>query len=90
MSSAVASVESRVITLIADYYRKHFNDEPGKISPGHDLVADLCFDSLSVMEILVAVEEEFGINIPELLLDEISTVRNLVECIDQLLSKKDN
>ena len=44
-------------------------------------VDDLDIDSLSMVEILVAVEERFGVNVPDEAARELRTVRDAVEYI---------
>lgn len=43
---------------------------------------DLGADSLSVMEIVMSVEEEFGISVPEEELMSIQTVQDIVSKVD--------
>lgn len=43
---------------------------------------DLGADSLSVMEIVMSVEEEFGITVPEEDLTSIQTVQDIVSKVD--------
>jgi acyl carrier protein len=47
-----------------------------------DIFEDLGADSLDVVEILMAVEESFGITIPEEDVTDIRTVRELAEYIE--------
>jgi acyl carrier protein len=44
---------------------------------------DLGADSLDIVELVMAFEEEFGIEIPDEEAENISTVRQAVEYIDQ-------
>jgi acyl carrier protein len=44
---------------------------------------DLGADSLDIVELVMAFEEEFGIEIPDEDAEKISTVRNAVDYIDQ-------
>ena len=50
--------------------------------------AELKFDSLDGMNILFAVETEFGISIPDEQVPEIQSVRQMVEGIRKLLAEK--
>jgi len=47
-----------------------------------DIFEDLGADSLDVVEILMAIEESFGITIPEEDVADICTVRELAEYIE--------
>lgn len=44
---------------------------------------DLGADSLDIVELVMALEEEFGLEIPDEEAENISTVRQAVEYIDQ-------
>ena len=54
---------------------------------GHDtlIVEDLGADSLDVMEIMMAMEDEFSISIPDEAIQELKTVDDAVEFIEGLL-----
>ena len=43
---------------------------------------DLGVDSLEFIEIILAVEEEFSINIPDNTADKIQTIQNLMDAIE--------
>ncbi|MSV35316.1 MAG: acyl carrier protein [Bryobacterales bacterium] len=49
---------------------------------------ELQFDSLDGMNILFAVETEFGISIPDEQVPQITSVRQMVEGIQKLLAEK--
>ena len=46
-------------------------------------VDDLGADSLDIVELIMAFEEEFGIEIPDEVAEKIRTVRDAVELIDK-------
>lgn len=46
---------------------------------------DLGADSLDLVELIMALEEEFGIEIPDEAAEEIKTVQNAVEYIEKNL-----
>ena len=48
--------------------------DPSKIADDIDIVDDLGADSLDVVEILMVIEEEFGVTIPD---DEIVSLKKL-------------
>jgi acyl carrier protein len=47
-----------------------------------DMARDLSADSLDVVEVLMAIEDEFGVEIPDEEIDNIKTIGNLVEYIE--------
>jgi len=50
--------------------------------------ADLEADSLDVVEILMQLEEKYGLEIPEEMAQNIKTVKQMVEYIEQRLREK--
>ena len=50
-----------------------------KVTPEASFVDDLGADSLDVVELVMAFEEEFGVEIPDEAAEKISTVKDAVE-----------
>jgi acyl carrier protein len=48
-------------------------------------IIDLGADSLDILELIMAVEEEFDIEIPDEEAAEITTIRQTVEALEKLL-----
>ena len=46
-------------------------------------IDDLCADSLDIVELIMAFEEEFNIEIPDEIAEKIKTVKDAVTYIDQ-------
>lgn len=46
-------------------------------------VDDLSADSLDIVELVMSIEEEFGIDIPDSTAEKITTVRDVVEYIQK-------
>jgi acyl carrier protein len=59
------------------------------LRPQSRFVDDLGLDSLTVMELVAEVEDEFDINLPLNLLPEIHTVADLAATIDRLRGPDD-
>lgn len=53
-----------------------------KIGPNTNLATDLGADSLDLVEILMSLEDEFAVSIPDEVIPEIKTVDQLVKFID--------
>lgn len=70
-------LEQRVIKVIAD----NLNVDKDSIKPESQLVADLGADSLDNVELIMAFEEEFDIQIPDDVAENIRTVRDLIELV---------
>lgn len=47
-----------------------------------DMARDLSADSLDVVEVLMSIEDEFGVEIPDEEIENIKTIGNLVEYIE--------
>ncbi|HEX8375417.1 MAG TPA: acyl carrier protein, partial [Geminicoccaceae bacterium] len=57
--------------------------EPEKVTPEASFVEDLGADSLDTVELVMAFEEEFGMEIPDEEAEKLQTVRDAVNYIQQ-------
>lgn len=57
--------------------------DPSKIVMGADLVRDLDLDSLDTMELTLAMEERFAVEIPDSELEDLVTVEDAVALIER-------
>ncbi|MEQ9353749.1 acyl carrier protein [Coleofasciculus chthonoplastes] len=55
--------------------------EPGDVTPQANFANDLNADSLDVVELVMALEEEFDIEIPDEAAEQIATVQAAVDYI---------
>jgi acyl carrier protein len=78
----VASVKERVIDIVAE--QLGVNKE--QITPETSFVNDLGADSLDVVELVMELEEEFDINIPDDAAEKITTVGQAVDYIEKTQS----
>lgn len=62
---------------------EQFDVENEKITPSTDFQQDLGADSLDVVDLLMSIEDEFEIEIPDEEIENIHTVQDLVEYIEQ-------
>ena len=60
--------------------------DAGKVTPEASFVDDLGADSLDVVELVMAFEEEFGVEIPDEAAEKIATVKDANEFLSQNLS----
>ena len=63
---------------------KQLNLQPDKITPESDVVKDLGADSLDVVELLISLEDDYGISIPEDDSVNVKTVQDIVDMIERL------
>ena len=52
-----------------------------EVTPGKSFVDDLDIDSLSMVEIAVAAQDKFGVEIPDDQLKDLSTVQDVVNFV---------
>jgi len=74
----VASVADRVIDIVAE----QLGVEREKVTPETSFVNDLGADSLDTVELVMELEEEFDITIPDDAAEKIQTVGQAIEYID--------
>mgnify|MGYP000049996249 CR=1 FL=1 len=62
----------------------HLGADLEKIEPTSGFINDLGADSLDTVELVMAFEEEFGVEIPDDAAEAIETVEDAVKLIDQI------
>jgi acyl carrier protein len=68
---------AKVKTIVAD----QLSVDAGDVKPEANFANDLSADSLDVVELVMALEEEFEIEIPDEAAEEIKTVQDAVDFI---------
>lgn len=76
----MASVADRVIEIVAD----QLGVEKEKITRETSFVNDLGADSLDTVELVMELEEEFDINIPDDAAEKIQTVGQAIDFIEKV------
>ena len=74
-------------TIVSAVLRKALLLSPEQISPKALLVEDLGVSSLDRFELLMGLEEEFGIELPEQDQDKMKSVADIIAYIEQHLKK---
>ncbi len=69
---------------VREMLAKQLNLSVDKITRESDVVKDLGADSLDVVELLISLEDEYGISIPEDDIVNVKTVGDIVEMIERL------
>ena len=59
----------------------HLGIDESKVQPGAKFIDDLGADSLDTVELVMAFEEKFGIEIPDDAAETIQTVQNAIDYI---------
>lgn len=72
-------MEEKVIKLISDATKI----DAGKINMGTNFVEDLNLDSLDIVELMMKMEDDFGIEIPEEDAEGLKTVKDVVGYLEK-------
>jgi len=62
---------------------EHLGVEEDKVTPDASFIDDLGADSLDSVELVMAFEEEFGVEIPDDAAEKINTVGDAIKYIDE-------
>lgn len=78
----MSNVELRVRESIA----KALDVDLSQVELEHTFKEDLAADSLELVEVIIALEEEFSIDIPDERAERISTIQQAVDCVEEILA----
>ncbi|MEO1958820.1 MAG: acyl carrier protein [Nautiliaceae bacterium] len=73
--------QDKIFEEVKEVIAENLNVDPSEITMDSNFVEDLNADSLDVVELVMALEEKFGIEIPDSDAENIKTVRDVVEYI---------
>ena len=73
------AVESKIKTIIAE----QLGVKPEEVTPNASFVDDLGADSLDTVELIMALEEEFNIEIPDEDAEKMKTVGDAIKYIEE-------
>jgi acyl carrier protein len=62
---------------------EHLGVEAEKVNEEASFIDDLGADSLDIVELVMAFEEEFGVEIPDDAAEKITTVKDAIDYIEQ-------
>jgi acyl carrier protein len=80
----MASVEEKVKQIIVE----QLGVDEGEVTPNASFVDDLGADSLDTVELVMAFEEAFDIEIPDEDAEKIRTVKDAIDYIDKNAKSK--
>lgn len=72
-----------VFDKVAELVAEQLGVDKKTITPESNIIEDLGADSLDVIEMLMTLEDEFGVTIPDDKIGQIKTVGQIVELIDK-------
>ena len=73
----MSNTEEQVKKIVAE----HLGIDESKVTPESKFIDDLGADSLDTVELVMAFEEEFGVDIPDDAAETILTVQNAMDYI---------
>ena len=71
-----------VLEKVKAILAEQFDVEEDKVTAATDLQEDLGADSLDVVDLLMSIEDEFGVEVPDDEIENIKTVGSLVSYIE--------
>ncbi|MGW8161829.1 MAG: acyl carrier protein [Desulfobulbales bacterium] len=74
------SAEEKVIDIIVE----QLSVDRDKVVPGASFVDDLGADSLDLVELIMAMEEAFDIEIPDEVAEKITTVKDAIDHVNKV------
>lgn len=79
-----ANLHQQVIKLVMD----QVDVAEEQITLDSDFSTELGFDSLTLIEFVMSIEEQFGISVPDDEAEQIKTVRQAIDKIELALAKQ--
>jgi acyl carrier protein len=80
----MSDIGERVKKIVVE----HLGVEPDKVTENASFIDDLGADSLDTVELVMAFEEEFGIEIPDEDAEKITRVKEAIEYIESHAKSK--
>lgn len=74
-----------IFETIAKIISEQLGHNLDEIQPDTSLVDDLGADSLDAVEVIMAIEEEFSIEIPDEKFENLETVQDIVDLVETLV-----
>tara|TARA_B100001123_G_C15244571_1_gene1000400 strand:- start:730 stop:963 length:234 start_codon:yes stop_codon:yes gene_type:complete len=74
----MSDIEKQVIQIVVD----HLGIDESKVKPESKFINDLGADSLDTVELVMAFEEKFNIEIPDTTAETIQTVQDAINFIE--------
>lgn len=79
----MAHSEQEILAGLGEIVEEIVGTEPSEVTPEKSFVDDLDIDSLSMVEIAVAAQDKFGVEIPDDQLKDLKTVQEVINYIQK-------
>ena len=80
----MSEIADKIKAIVVD----HLGVDAAKVTPEASFIDDLGADSLDTVELVMAFEEEFGIEIPDDAAEKILTVKDAIDYLNANAAKK--
>jgi len=75
----MSEIADKIVKIVVE----HLGVDIAKVTPEASFIDDLGADSLDTVELVMAFEEEFNVEIPEDAAEKIATVKDAIEYIEK-------
>ena len=75
--------EMEIKDKVTEFICEQWEIDEKEVIPEALLVNDLGADSLDLVELIMAMEEELGISLPDEELNKVVTVQDFIDCIEK-------
>ena len=79
----MAHSEQEILSGLGEIIEEIVGTEPSEVTPEKSFVDDLDIDSLSMVEIAIAAQDKFGVEIPDDQLKDLKTVQDVITFIQK-------
>lgn len=88
MELKTAEVTGMIYETVRELLAHQLEIDPAQIGPQTDILEDLGADSLDIVELVMAIEEEYDIVITDERAANVRTVEQLVDMLESILGSK--
>ena len=81
-------MEQKASEVILGMLIKQLNKKPQDVKMDMRIKEDLGADSLDIVEILMGIEDKYGVTVADDVVLKIKTVQDLVNAVDEIVKKK--
>jgi acyl carrier protein len=85
--TGIKLIERKVLSMVFDQIKEMLAEQldldESKITMDSDIVEDLEADSLDVVDLVMSMEDEFGVEVPDEVIENFKTVGDVVRYIEE-------
>ena len=82
-------MDTKVYDQVVKIISEHLDKQPSDVKPASRLAEDLGADSLDAVELAMAYEERFKIEIPTAKAQKVQTVQDTVDVIEEMIKESE-